>query len=160
MNNQIRTILATAAFIVSAHLYTGCTPNKTCAPLPDGTEDCSPVVMHNELDGTWCNQRSPQVCLTVDSHSSSLAPQTSRYVLTIGLCTETGTLTGGLEFDPDTASRVCIPGFTHDLWSAASTTQTSYGIYLYDISQCQDSTCDDTTIAYTNDLDLSYMPGR
>lgn len=120
------------------------------AQSQDGRPACYKGIVASELDGTWCNQRSPQTCLTVDQTSY---PRT-RYTLTIGLCTERGSLTGGLEFDPDTDSRVCLPGFTSGLWSAAEASFNNTGIYLYDINQ-SDGT--EAGTVYANDLDLSYV---
>lgn len=155
----IFTILASNAAIVALGLLSGCAipGGSDCSVHYDGTPDCDPVVTANDLEGTWCNTRSPQTCLTVDQTSYP----TTRYTLTIGLCTERGTLTGGLEFNPDTGSRMCLPGFTYGLWSAAEASFNDTGIYLYDISQCfHPSYCDGTaeTMVWANDLDLEYQP--
>lgn len=149
----MKIILAANIAILAAALISGCQIPGGSEACDTSTDDC--LVTANDLEGTWCNQRSPQTCLTVDQTSAQV-----RYTLTIGLCTERGTLTGGLEFNPDTSSRVCLPGFTYDLWSAASASFTSYGLYLYDIIQCQpapgSNVCDDAAMVYANDLDLTY----
>lgn len=152
------TIILSSAGIIALSLLSGCLiPGGSCETDKvhyGGSPDCEPLVTSNDLEGTWCNQRSPQTCLTVDQRSY---PQT-RYTLTIGLCTERGSLTGGLEFSPDTTSQVCLPGFINGLWSSASATFTNHGLYLYDIDQCQGSVCGpgDTGFVYANDLDLAY----
>jgi hypothetical protein len=140
-----------ATIAASLLLSSGCQiPGGSC---DTETDDC--LITANDLEGTWCDSRSEQTCLTV-----SQSRRGTRYTLTIGLCTERGRLSGGLEFNPDTDSRVCLPGFNHNLWSASSASFTSYGLYLYDISQCwHPSYCDGTseTMVWANDLDLSYV---
>lgn len=140
------TIIASAAALLALTL-SGC--QIAGGSCDTETDDCP--VTANDLEGTWCDSRSPQTCLTVDQ-----SQPTVRYTLTIGTCTERGSLTGGLEFNPDTGSRVCLPGFTYGLWSAASASFTSTGLYLYDIDQCQRQVCDESAFVYANDLDLTY----
>lgn len=146
-------IIVSFATIIGLTLLSGCAIPGGSDTCDTSTDDC--LVTANDLEGTWCNQRSEQTCLTVDQTQSG-----ARYTLTVGLCTERGTLTGGLEFNPDTTSRVCLPGFTYGLWSAASASFTATGLYLYDIDQCQpapgSNVCDDAAFVYANDLDLTY----
>lgn len=104
-------VLANAAIVALGALSLlsgGCTLPVDSEPGP---------VEHWELEGTWCDTRSPQTCLTVRHGTDD---PFARYELTVGLCSETGRLTGGLEFSPDTSSRICLPGFTYGLWSAAA----------------------------------------
>jgi hypothetical protein len=94
----LRTIIGGALLIAASPYTTGC--------LPALADD--PPVMAYELDGTWCTFALPvQTCLTVRSAQSTGLP-TARYWFTQPTCQETGDLTGGLEFSPDTASRLCI----------------------------------------------------
>lgn len=69
--------------------------------IPGGTGDGS--LEHWELDGgMWCTTAVPvETCLSVND---------GRYLLERGLCVERGRVNGGLEFSPDTDSRVCMPG--------------------------------------------------
>lgn len=157
----MKIIIAANLATLAAALLSGCAIPGGSDACDTSTDDC--LVTANDLEGTWCNQRSPQTCLTVIqpySYANDAPTQNTRYELTIGLCTERGTLTGGLEFNPDTASRVCLPGFTYGLWSAASASFTSHGLYLYDIDQCQpapgSNVCDEAAFVYANDLDLTY----
>lgn len=60
--------------------------------------------MSYDLDGTWCTTSTPdEICLTVRQTSA-----TARYWFSTPTCQETGYLTGGLEFTPDTTSRLCL----------------------------------------------------
>ncbi len=150
----IMTIVLANAAIIAASLFA--LLSQGCL-IPGGSEACNTdsddcPVMASDLDGTWCDSHSPQTCLTVFQY-----PAGARYALTIGQCLEQGELTGGLEFDPDTDSRVCLPGFGYDLWCALSASFTNHGLYLYDISQCQGQVCDENAFVYANDLDLSYV---
>lgn len=75
--------------------------------------------MSYELDGVWCTPATPdEICLIVNSSQATGLPN-ARYTWETPGCRENGTLTGGLEFDPDTASRLCLaPGYS--LYSAAA----------------------------------------
>jgi hypothetical protein len=156
------TITFSNAVIIACTLLSAST--QACL-IPGGSDDCDTstddcLVTANDLEGTWCNQRSPQTCLTVIqpySYANDALTSGTRYVLTVGLCLERGRLTGGLEFSPDTDSRMCLPGFEYGLWSAASVSFTSVGLYLYDINQCQGQVCDEDAFVYANDMDLSYV---
>lgn len=64
-------------------------------------------VMAYELHGTWCTSAEPlETCLLVDQNTSPIT-----YIWYVGDrygnagCTESGVLTGGLEFWPDTIGR-------------------------------------------------------
>jgi hypothetical protein len=155
------TITFSSLAIIALTLLSGCLIPGGSQACDTETDDCP--IMSSDLEGTWCNQRSEQTCLTVIqpySYSTDAPTAGTRYILTVGLCTERGILTGGLEFNPDTSSRMCLPGFTYGLWSAASASFNSTGLYLYDISQCfHPEYCDGTTetTVYANDLDLSYV---
>lgn len=72
-------------------------------------EDTGPVLW-SELEGQWCSDATAPLgttCLEVRLDTS----YNSRYIWTTHTpsnCTETGVLTGGLEFSPDTATRLCL----------------------------------------------------
>lgn len=136
------TIILSNAALLALTLLSGCL-------IPGGT------VSSNDLEGTWCNQQANQTCLTIDQTATQ-----ARYTLTVGLCTERGSLSGSLEFSPDTTSRTCLPGFTYGLWSA-SASFTSTGLLLESISQCQpapgSNVCDESAFVYADDLDLSHV---
>lgn len=76
-----------------------------CSASPWANEDgASGPVMSYELDGTWCTTATPdEICLTVRQTDA-----TARYWFTLPTCQETGYLAGGLEFTPDTTSRLCL----------------------------------------------------
>jgi hypothetical protein len=106
-------------------------------------------IMAYELHGTWCNQDSERVCLTVSLPQDTGLP-TSRYVWAVGTCIETGKLTGGLEFQPDTNSRLCLAP-EYDLYSAGAE-WTGSGLKL----ELDASTGEHHTIT----LELDYVPNR
>jgi hypothetical protein len=90
--------LSVAVFaIIIAKTLVGC----SARPFSDGP------VQSYELDGSWCTNDGSQVCLTVRSSQSTGLPE-ARYWWSKPGCQETGDLTGGLEFTPDTDSRLCI----------------------------------------------------
>lgn len=105
----MKIMVLTNAAILAAILLSGCSAATSDGPL-----------MHYELDGTWCTSAAPvETCLTV-IHPTDSPPASSYYVLSRGLCYEQGHLTGGLEFTPDTTSRLCLPNITsHSLYSAS-----------------------------------------
>lgn len=103
----LRTIIGAALLLAASPYTTGC--------LPSLAND--PPVMSYELDGTWCSTATPvETCLTARSTHSTGLPM-ARYWWTQPTCQETGTLSGGLEFSPDTTSRLCLAPDTY-LYSA------------------------------------------
>jgi|SRR5690606_18314285 len=82
-------------------------------------------LMAYELHGTWCSDALPStVCLTVDQTQTPVY-----YTWTMPGCLEVGHLTGGLEFSPSTAGRLCLTN-DYDLYSAAGEWMPT-GIRLY-----------------------------
>lgn len=113
-------------------------------------EDDEPVMAY-ELDGQWCTVGDvPQVCLTVVQ-----APGHVAYVWQAGLCFEHGRLTGGLEFTPNTDSRLCVaPEF--DLYSATGV-WTGTGLRLtVDASPGDDRASG--LITHSTTYELAYQP--
>jgi hypothetical protein len=68
------------------------------AVFSDGSSACDEPVLASELAGTWCDE-SGRVCLTATVQGS--------YTWQSGGCLETGRLTSGLEFTPDSTSAMC-----------------------------------------------------
>lgn len=108
-----RITFACSALIVGAMLaqLTHCGPFEPSDPLP---------VMSYELDGTWCTTATPdEICLTVRNSHPDMPGSSARYFWSSSTCQEIGTLTGGLEFWPDTASRLCLAP-EYDIYSASA----------------------------------------
>lgn len=108
MRTTIQTYIAIASIIITPFV-TGCGWEF---PHNDG-----PVQAY-ELHGTWCSKALPeQICLIADV-------TTGTYIWYAGNdlgdanCSETGRLTGGLEFWPDTDSRLCLAP-EYDIYGAA-----------------------------------------
>lgn len=141
---------ATAFAIIIARLLSAC----QFTPHPDHP------IMHYELDGKWCSPATPlQYCLEVFSQQNSGLPYDSYiWSITGSSCVETGKLTGGLEFTPDTASRLCVAP-EPALYSASAQWHPA-GLHI-EIDQspisCRsqpDSLCAHETLT----LDLDYRP--
>ena len=143
---NLRSIIATTALIA--------TPQACSAPTSPG------LAYAYELSGKWCNTEQPQVCLAVMQPDEFNAPRqvtstpataTAHYVLQVGQCFETGSLIGSLKFDPDTHSRICLPGFTYGPYSA-QTTFTPAGLSLSNINQS-----DGSRVSTAGDLELEWQ---
>jgi hypothetical protein len=113
-----------------------------CGTLPSGP------LMAYELDGVWCDRESPQTCLSVIPSSPA-----AHYVWQVGLCFETGRLTGGLEFTPATDSRLCLAP-DYGLYSASGKWTTT-GIRL----ELDTATNDDRANGFqpTRTVELEYQ---
>lgn len=118
-----------------------------CLPLSADT----PIEAY-ELDGTWCSYK---LCLRVDSPHNTGLPFTT-YEWESPVCHETGRLTGGLEFTPDTSSSLCVAP-EYDLYSAAGS-WTPSGIKLrVDASTNEVRAGNGQPIEYVT-FDLTYQP--
>lgn len=140
----MKIIVATNLILLAYALLSGCAPAADPGP-----------VMHYELDGTWCSAANPvRTCLHVQ-HAANNPASVSRYTWERGLCYEGGTLSGGLEFTPDTTSRLCLPFITrHTLYSAAAE-WTATGLEISYLNQ-SDGTDEGTSPSVTYRLD--YQP--
>lgn len=140
---MIKIIIAANIATLAATLLSGCASQDDTGPL-----------MHYELEGTWCTAADPvETCLTV-IHPSNAPPTQSYYVIQSGLCFETGRLSGGLEFDPDTKSRLCLPNITRHMLYSAAGEWTATGIRL-EVNQ-SDGTVEGTSETLT--LEMAYQP--
>lgn len=142
------------SFILLAILLSGaaCGVCERTAYDSAGNEMCADSVIQSyELDGMWCTDSSkgPALCLQVSQ--SSGAP-TARYLFSQGhACFEHGSLTGGLQFSPDTDSDTCLSGIGYGLYSASGE-WTATGIRLSNISQS-----DGSAESESPDLELHYV---
>lgn len=136
------------ASILSALAVSGCTLEPCDNPDSDGSNSCEPPVKAINIEGTYCTDANPQeICLTVIQPYSNVpnAPARTRYLLSNGLCFEMGYLDGGIEFTPDTTSRLCMPGVTEYGLYSASGDWTATGLRLF-VSQSDGSSDPEPTV--------------
>jgi hypothetical protein len=134
---------------LSLSAATGCLPSDS---LDDpGKPD---LVYSYALQGSWCTIDRPgsNTCLTIDSPASGQIA--ARYIIERpsaphSPCREYGTLTGSLEFLPDTQSRLCLAP-SPSLYSAQAV-WTATGIRLDMIDSATQGEFQDLT------LDLHYI---
>jgi hypothetical protein len=118
----MRTYISLLAYAIAAAMSQGCSGE----PGP---------VMAYELYGTWCTFAEPdETCLLVDNGPMDRGSGEITYMWYVGYtlgnarCFEAGVLTGGLEFTPDTDSRLCLAP-EYGLYSAGGE-WTGYGLRL------------------------------
>lgn len=152
MTCKIIMVSAYVATIAAALAFMGCNPCERVAHDSAGNEMCADSVIQSyELDGMWCTDANPgpALCLQVSQSSDSA---TARYLFSQGHgCFEHGSLTGGLEFSPDTDSDTCLPGIGYGLYSASGE-WTATGIRLSNINQS-----DGSSVSESPDLELHYV---
>lgn len=97
--------------------YTGLAALFLASYVTGCAEEDGPIMAY-ELQGMWCTKALPeQTCLIADGIHDS-------YIWYVGndlgdaTCTESGRLSGGLEFTPDTDSQLCLAP-EYGLYSAA-----------------------------------------
>lgn len=137
-----RITFACSALIVGALLF----QLTHCGPF--APSDNRPVMAY-ELDGTYCTTATPdEICLTVRQTATF-----TRYWWSTPTCQETGTLTGGLEFWPDTASRLCMAPDPYLYSAGAQNTPSGLAITI-DQSPSEDRA---NGINETITLELNYV---